>query len=106
MSTDLSGFNCRSLLFAQDNFQNKLVELTTKLTSNDLISTDSKVMVNQTTELLKEQLGVSDYFKAVTQFEGRRRKLKEEGKVRLAEMAILAPENFAAEKSGKKRKLE
>jgi hypothetical protein len=49
LATDLAGCNCRAKVFAQPNFPHKLLEMATKLTSNELVSYESKEMVLQTT---------------------------------------------------------
>jgi nicotinic acid mononucleotide adenylyltransferase len=73
--------------------------------SNDLIEHESKSLVQTTSQILKEELGVNEYFRAVSEFEDRKRQGKAEDKVRMAELAILDPEEFAAEKRAKKRKV-
>jgi len=102
----MGGFNCRSIAFVEPNFKSKLLELTLKLSGNDLIEHESKSLVQFTSQILKDELRVNEYFKAVSDFEDRKRQGKAEDKIRMAELAILDPEEFASEKRGKKRKVE
>lgn len=44
------------------------MELTVKLGENPLISHESKMLVNETTDILKQKMGVAEYFKAVGEF--------------------------------------
>ena len=48
-------------------------------------------------------MGMAEYFRAVGEYESRKRSKKEEEKARLAEMAILQPEEYVEMKRGKKR---
>lgn len=48
-------------------------------------------------------MGVAEYFRAVGDYEVKKRSKKEEDKARLAEMAILQPEEYVEMKRGKKR---
>jgi hypothetical protein len=108
LSRDINTYDCLSAAFEQPNFEDKLMELTLKLASNDLVTYESKLLVQPITELLKERKGVAEYFKAVGAFETRKREKKQEEKVRVAELAILDPQEFAGERrgGGKRRKLE
>lgn len=90
-------------MFAEANFQEKLLELSVKLTGNPLINFESKTLAEQVTEVLKEVMGVAEYFRAVGEFEVRRRGKREGEKARLAEMAIINPQEYQVEKRGKKR---
>jgi hypothetical protein len=93
----------RATMFAEPNFQEKLLELSIKLSSNSLITFESKSLVEETTEILKELMGVGEYFRAVGEYEVRKREKKEGEKTRIAEMAILNPQEYIGEKRGRKR---
>ena len=58
-----------------------MLELTVKLTSNELISSESKAPVVNITEKLKEQMGANEYFAASRRFEEDKRKRREEIKI-------------------------
>jgi hypothetical protein len=49
LSSGLSGVNCRQATLAQKPFMHKLLELTVKLASNELITHESKNLNQQTT---------------------------------------------------------
>ena len=74
-----------------------------KLTSNPLITFESKTLAEQVTEVLKDVMGVAEYFRAVGEYEVNKRNKKEQEKVKLAEMAILNPTQYIEEKRGRKK---
>lgn len=77
LSRDINGYDCLEASFDQPNFKEKLMELTLKLASNDLIPYESKSLVQRSAEILKERLGVAEYFKAVGEYETRKKDKKE-----------------------------
>jgi hypothetical protein len=79
------------------------MELAVKLTGNPLIAFESKTLAEQVTEVLKEAMGVAEYFRAVGDYEVKKRSKREEDKAKLAEMAILQPEEYVEMKRGRKR---
>lgn len=48
-------------------------------------------------------MGVAEYFRAVGEFEDRKRMKRETEKARIAEMAITNPQEYIEEKRGRKR---
>jgi hypothetical protein len=91
------------LLFKNEPLQIKLIDALGKVSRNEFVSLECKTLNEETINLVKEIVGVSDFFKKLTRLESDRREKKSEQK---ANLAILAVTDQKAYLDTKKKKVK
>ncbi len=91
------------LLFKNEQLQIKLIDALGKVSRNEFMSLECKTLNEETINLVKDIVGVSDFFKKLTRLESDRREKKSEQK---ANLAILAVTDQKAYLDTKKKKVK
>ena len=76
------------LIFKNEEMQLKLIDTLGKVSRNEFVSLECKTLNEETINLVKEIVGVSDFFKKLTKLESERREKKSEQKANLAILAV------------------
>lgn len=92
------------MILGNNHYLRKLIEITCRVSRNELIKTDSKYKNEQTIEAIKEHVGVAEYYRLQASVEQERKLWKAQQKSQLAELAITDQQAYAEIKAGKKRK--